>query len=130
MLHALKGFLHSKPWRGGGLKITGTLTASFDQQSVVSLETFRTELKTEVERYFLPSRGKPDEEVNDDIDYIENGMVDLGEIMTETLALELDPYPRKPGEVFQDIQEDVEAEKITPFAALSKLKPASSDEKK
>ena len=34
------------------------------------------------------------------IDPIENGLIDLGEVVVETLALEIDPYPRKDGELF------------------------------
>lgn len=122
-LYSLSAFLTSSPWRGGGLKITGPMKAEFDQVSVVSLDTFRTKLEVDVERFFLP----PHKDANaneDDVDTIQNGIVDLGEILAETMALELDPYPRKPGEVFEDIQEDVEPDKITPFAKLSKLKSA------
>ena len=52
-----------------------------------------------------------------------NGSVDLGEILAETMALELDPYPRREGEVFNDIEEEPEPAKISPFTSLSKLKP-------
>ena len=50
--------------------------------------------------------------------------VDLGEIVAETLALELDAYPRKPGESFGDHLEsgDEPAKGASPFAALSNLK--------
>ncbi len=128
-LQSLSAFLKSMPWRGGGLKITGLLKANFEQTSVVSLETFRTSLDVEVERYFLPPH-KGASASEDDADIIEHGIVDLGEILAETMALELDPYPRKPGEEFQDIQEDVEPEKISPFTGLSRLKTPPQDEKK
>jgi Large ribosomal RNA subunit accumulation protein YceD len=128
-LYSLSAFLTSLPWRGGGLKITGPMKAEFDQVSVVSLDTFRTKLEVDVERFFLP----PHKDANaneDDVDTIQNGIVDLGEILTETMALELDPYPRKPGEVFEDVQEDVEPDKITPFTKLSKLKSTLQGGKK
>ena len=121
-LHSLGGFLKAVPWRGGGLKITGTLKAEVDQVSVISLETFTSTLEHAIERYFLsPRAGTPTPE--EDIDIIVHGVVDLGEILAETMALELDPYPRKEGEVFNDIEEQPEPEKISPFKALSKLKP-------
>ena len=120
-LHSLSGFLKAVPWRGGGLKITGTLKAAVDQVSVISLETFTSTLEYTIERYFLsPRAGIPTPE--EDVDIIDHGVVDLGEILAETLALELDPYPRKAGEVFNDIEEQPEPEKISPFKALSKLK--------
>jgi hypothetical protein len=120
-LYSLGGLLKAVPWRGGGLKITGTLKAEVDQVSVISLETFTTTLEYEIERYFLsPRAGAPTPE--EDVDMIEHGIVDLGEILAETMALELDPYPRKEGEVFNDIEEQPGPAKISPFAGLSKLK--------
>ena len=122
-LHSLGGLLKAVPWRGGGLKITGTLNAKIDQVSVISLETFTSIVEYAVERYFLsPRGGEPAAE--DDVDIIENGVVDLGEILAETLALELNPYPRQEDEVFSDIEEPPEPAKVSPFTALSKLKPS------
>ena len=69
-----------------------------------------------------PRGGDPAAE--DDVDIIENGVVDLGEILAETLALELDPYPRQEDEFFSDIEEPPEPAKVSPFIALSKLKPS------
>jgi hypothetical protein len=121
-LHSLGGLLKAVPWRGGGLKITGTLKAEVDQVSVISLETFTSTFEYAIERYFLsPRAGNPTAE--EDVDIIEHGIVDLGEILAETMALELDPYPRKEGEVFSDIEEPPEPSKVSPFTALSKLKP-------
>jgi hypothetical protein len=48
------------------------------------------------------------------------GKVDLGAIATEFLILGLDPYPRKPGAVFDPPPEDRASD--SPFAALAKLK--------
>jgi hypothetical protein len=98
-LHSLKARLLALPWRGGGLKVTGSVEANLDQVSVVSLETFNSQQKFEVERYFLPPSATIDPAV-DDADPIVDGMVDLGELVSETLGLELDPYPRQPGEEF------------------------------
>jgi hypothetical protein len=122
-LHSLGGLLKAVPWRGGGLKITGTLNAKIDQVSVISLETFTSTLEYAIERYFLsPRAGHPTAE--EDVDVIEHGIVDLGEILAESMALELDPYPRREGEFFSDIEEPLEPAKVSPFNALSKLKPS------
>jgi uncharacterized metal-binding protein YceD (DUF177 family) len=98
--------------------------ADIDQVSVVSLETFRSEVRYPVLRYYLPP-GAVNTEEEDDADPIEHGEVDLGEVVAETLALELDPYPRKPGEAFEEHIESVddEPEEQSPFAGLSKLGP-------
>lgn len=121
-IHSLGGLLKVEPWRGGGLKITGILNAKVDQVSVISLEIFTLDLEFPVERYFVSPRASSPDADEDDVDVVENGYVDLGEILAETIALELDPYPRKAGEVFNDIEEEPEPAKISPFIALSKLK--------
>jgi uncharacterized metal-binding protein YceD (DUF177 family) len=120
-VHAVSAHLHAKPWRGGGLKVKGELMADIVQQSVVSLEEFRTTVTLPVERYFLNVSPDAALESEEDIDPIEGGIVDLGELVAETLALELDPYPRKPGEQFQSDVEDeppTKAEKPNPFNVL------------
>ena len=55
---------------------------------------------------------------------IDNGWIDLGEVVAETLALDLDPYPRKPGEAFPGHVEDdgAEAKAPSPFAVLAPKK--------
>jgi hypothetical protein len=54
-----------------------------------------------------------------------NGSVDLGKVATEFLIIGIDPYPRKPGAVFEPT---VSGEVASPFAALSALKKKSSSE--
>ncbi len=97
-IHSLTAELKVKPWRGGGFKVTGTATADLEQTSVISLEDFRHTVSFDVERYFLPHAPAPEEDL--DVDVINHGEIDLGEVVAETVALELDPYPRKPGEAF------------------------------
>jgi uncharacterized metal-binding protein YceD (DUF177 family) len=120
-IYALTAELKAKPWRGGGLKITGELRADLEQESVVSLDVFRSKMVFPVERYFLNVPPNADIESDEDIDPIEQGIVDLGEVVAETLALELDPYPRKPGESFQSAEPEAvqeEPEKPNPFNVL------------
>lgn len=116
-LHALSAELHVKPWRGGGFKVSGLLKADVEQVSVISLEAFRQVGNFQVERYFLPaSAAHGANESDEDIDIIQGGIIDIGEVVAETLALELDPYPRKPGESFADGQ-GPEDENVHPFPA-------------
>jgi uncharacterized metal-binding protein YceD (DUF177 family) len=99
-LHGLTARLHAKPWRGGGVKVIGEMQADLEQLSVVSLEPFRHVQRIEVERYFMEVPLEDDDPEAELIDPIERGHIDLGEMLAETLAVELDPYPRKPGEEF------------------------------
>lgn len=119
-IHALSAELMAEPLRGGGLKLEGRLSADLEQVSVVSLEAFRRKLAFPVLRYFLAAAHAE----GDDIDVIEQGSVDMGEVVAETLVLELDPYPRKEGEEFAAVAEAVAepVEKSSPFAVLSGLK--------
>ena len=120
-LYSLKAHLVATPWRGGGLRVTGEFEVDLEQVSVVSLELFRKSYKFEMERFFLPPKISIDG-IEEDADTIENGEVDLGELVSETLALELDPYPRKSGEEFASGEDigNVEAvpKKRSPFADL------------
>lgn len=62
-----------------------------------------------------------DLELDDDsADQIEGGSLDLGQYAVEQLALSLDPFPRKPGAVFEQPPEPGE---ISPFAVLKGLRP-------
>ena len=120
-IHELKAKIRATPWRGGGMKLEGTLRADLEQVSVVSLEAFRQSVDIPIVRYFLPQGAASGSEV-DDTDPIVHGTIDLGEVTAETLALELDPYPRKPGEAFEGASEEAEmpAERESPFAILAK----------
>ena len=122
-LHSLSAEIRATPWRGGGLKIEGHLTADLEQVSVISLEPFRETLSVPISRYFLPPAALTTKhEDEDDADPIDNGWIDLGEVAAEVLALDLEPYPRRPGEAFADHIEAVEepVEKQSPFAILAK----------
>jgi hypothetical protein len=62
----------------------------------------------------------PERKLNDDTEPLLDGKVDLGGLATEFLILGLDPYPRKPGAVFQPPADTSVDE--GPFAGLNALK--------
>ncbi|MFO1033037.1 MAG: DUF177 domain-containing protein [Hyphomicrobiales bacterium] len=115
-VHGLTAKLAIKPWRGGGYTVKGEAMADIEQESVVSLEAFRSTVTFPVERYFLPHVSGSEEDAAD-VDEIVNGEIDLGEVVAESVALELDPYPRKPGEAFEGLEEPESGEgTVSPFA--------------
>ena len=120
-IHSLKAELKALPWRGGGMKVGGQATLDLDQESVVSLELFRSTQVVPVERYFLNVKGDSDVDSELEIDPIENGIIDLGELVAESIALELDPYPRMPGENFTAIIESDPAEDEKPPSPFTVL---------
>jgi hypothetical protein len=64
------------------------------------------------------------EESEYDTEPLIGGVVDLGALATEFLILGLDPYPRKPGAIFQSPQQTVADE--SPFSSLAALKKSSN----
>lgn len=118
------------PWRRGGVEIRGEIEAQVEQVSVVSLETFAARVSEPVVRYYQAENApghRPGvlgvESLDDEPDVISGGAIDLGELAAETLALALDPYPRKPGEVFVlDGGDAAEDRAESPFGVLSRLK--------
>jgi uncharacterized metal-binding protein YceD (DUF177 family) len=90
-----------------GLHITGTVSATVGQTCVVTLEPIESEIDEAVDLVFKPG---PDAGASMDlsldadqpeIEPLIDGMVDLGALATEFLILGIDPYPRKPGAVFE-----------------------------
>lgn len=126
----------------GHYKLTGQLEAEVDQACVVSLEPVRQRISEGFVRRFGPemearpeadlSAGEAewlDPEADDPPDPVVGGLIDLGEVVTEELALGLDPYPRRPDAEVPDSYREAaeEGSKISPFAALAKLKAAKKD---
>lgn len=108
-----------------GLHVTGTLNASVVQTCGVTLEPFEAPVKEIFDVHFVPAGTALPPEAEEDESYdppdeIENGTIDIGALAGEFLALGIDPYPRKPGAVFEAPAEDAAA--ASPFSALSRLK--------
>jgi hypothetical protein len=115
--------------QGKGLKVTGEVAATVEQTCVVTLEPMTSELCEPIELAFVPSRagqraGESEEELDpgvaDEPEPLVDGVADLGVAATEFLLLAIDPYPRKPGAVFEPPKtEDAGGH---PFDALAALK--------
>lgn len=116
-----------------GWKLSGRIDAEGAQTCGITLEPlpFRFD-----EAFSLNFAEAPDEkpQANDDDeididmdddspDLIDDGQIDLGVYLVEQLALRLDPFPRKPGAVFEQPPEPAE---ISPFAVLKRLNPDKS----
>ena len=112
------------------------LRATVTQACVVTLEEFDNQVEEPISLRFAPTEeiaddpdGLVDIEGDDPPDPLVNGAVDLADIVGEFLALAVDPYPRKPGAVFQ-LPAEPPAGADSPFAALEKLKDPPSDKKR
>jgi uncharacterized metal-binding protein YceD (DUF177 family) len=107
----------------GGASVEGDLTATVRQACVVTLELFDNRIEERIAARFAPEAALvPGTALDEDPpDPIVDGMLDLGALVAEFLALSIDPYPRKPGAVFTPPSEP-NNETDSPFAVLGKLK--------
>jgi uncharacterized metal-binding protein YceD (DUF177 family) len=115
--------------QGGGLKVTGEVAAAVEQTCVVTLEPMTSEVREPIDLDFVPpladERADDTEEAldpgaADEPEPLVDGVADLGVVATEFLLLAIDPYPRKPGAVFEPPK--TEDSGANPFAALAALK--------
>ena len=123
------GDFHIRPLQRGRIQVEGTVTADVVQRCVITLDPFPVELVFPLARFFIAEGARHDhvEELEgDEPDIVNGGAIDLGELAAEELALNLDPYPRKPGaELAAELggvqPENVQRTTDSPFAALRKL---------
>jgi hypothetical protein len=123
---------------GGQVRVLGHVQATVGQTCVVTLEPLTSEVHEDVDVMFSPDapvvepvaqtdaeKEGPDE---DPPEPIINGFIDLGGLAAEFLILGLDPYPRKPGAVFEPVIQPADPADH-PFAALAALKASDSPAK-
>jgi hypothetical protein len=141
VLDSLTGTYHVAP-TARGARLEGRVIAHIRQTCVVSLDPFDAEIDEPVKLAFAaapePGEGgllqgdtlsiSPDED--DPPEPLTGGVIDLGAVTLEFLALGLDPYPRKPGVEFsaEFSPRSVDEEKApSPFAALAELRRKKAD---
>jgi uncharacterized metal-binding protein YceD (DUF177 family) len=122
------------PSGGGRFHVAGRVRARIGQTCVVTLDPIESDIDEPIDLTFAPPEQIPqlsdlvddaaesDEEIPDPPEPIVNGVIDLGRLATDALLLAIDPYPRKPGAVFEPLVEAPDPEDH-PFAALKALKP-------
>ncbi|MEJ0094500.1 MAG: DUF177 domain-containing protein [Methylocella sp.] len=121
-------------------KVSGPLRARIVQTCIVSLDPFESDLEAEVEAEFIappenPSRKRAGRDAEmeanvarpvaaplDALDPIIDGRIDVGALVEEFFALNLDHYPRKPGVRFDEASFSKPAAEASPFTVLKKLK--------
>jgi len=128
-LPALTAQVTVKPWFDG-VELSGRFQATVEQVCSVSLDPFEQPLDGQIDVRAVPA-GSPhaaDEEggeldldldAPDPPDVLAGDSIDVAAYVVEHLALEIDPFPRKPGAEFEFAPP---AEEESPFAVLKKLK--------
>lgn len=111
--------------KNDGFNVTGKIHAEVTQQCVISLEPITATLDREVDVFFLASPESEEVEtvdlthVEEDFEPIEDGLLDLGEMVSQHLFLTLDPYPKKPGLKPLKVLYGEEEQTANPFAKLT-----------
>ncbi len=137
-LVSLSGFEASvrlSAWLDGAV-LEGRWNAELEQACVVTLDPVVTALSGRFSVRLLPV-GSPntpqdepdsviDPEADDPPDLVEGLAIPVGDYLVEHLALELDPFPRKPGAIFVPPEEPG---LITPFSVLKDLAAKNRSDK-
>ena len=128
-LNAYRAAATVKPWLDGA-ELQATWSAEVVQTCGVLLEDFSSPLAEAFTLRVLPksSPNAPieqndvefDPDAADPPDLIEDDVIDVGAYLLEQLGLAIDPFPRKPGAVFEPPEPEII---VSPFAALKALKP-------
>lgn len=126
-LGALSAEVEIKP-SGVGWRLSGHLSADVVQTCGVTLEPLPSHIEADFSLDLAdasavepqPRDFEADLDVPDGPDLIEDGGVDLAAYVVEHLSLEIDPWPRKPGAVFEAPEGPAEP---SPFDVLRELKP-------
>jgi uncharacterized metal-binding protein YceD (DUF177 family) len=120
-VNRLGAHLHLAPEADGAVRARGTLAAEVVQLCVVSLEPLTQQVAAPLALRLLPPGRAAEDTPADELDEIESehGVVDLGEVVAEELALALDPYPRLPD---ADLPPEAQDPEEGPFAGLAALK--------
>jgi uncharacterized metal-binding protein YceD (DUF177 family) len=136
-VQSVSATIHIQPWKRGGFRARGEATANITQTCVVTLDPFDSVVRAQLDQIFVAKTGRlaaDDIEVvvshdEDDIGYVDDGEIELGEFVVEALCLELDPYPRKDGAELPVSSTEAPAgeAKANPFAVLKQLKLKNTD---
>jgi hypothetical protein len=123
------------PKSGGRVHVVGNVRARVGQSCVVTLDPIESDIDEDIDLMFAPEAEArrmadlieegEDSEIPttepDPPEAIIGGIIDLGRLATDALCLGIDPYPRKPGAVFENEVATPDPEDH-PFAALKALK--------
>lgn len=134
-VNQLEADLRLQPEMGRQISLTGSIRVEIVQNCVITGEPLTVPLEFDVYRTFAedadPFDGlnNSEDDILDDPDFEEpdpiiDGKIDVGEQAIEELALNIPPYPRAPGAVFEPITTDPapDEKRPNPFAALQSLK--------
>jgi uncharacterized metal-binding protein YceD (DUF177 family) len=110
------------------VSVSGHLKAQVTQACVITLDPVRSDIEVNFDTVFDSST--EDELQDNDVDLefnnlaepIVDGTIDLGELIAQILAVELDPFPKKESADSSEMTLESADSSTNPFAVLEKLK--------
>jgi uncharacterized metal-binding protein YceD (DUF177 family) len=126
-LSSLEARLNVVPARDkAGFAVDGILTAEVVQRCVVTLEPLPASIRHAIRVHFAAgsvASGISERALNEeDVEPVQDGVIDLGELVAQHLGIALDPYPRKPGLAPLEAEFGQPLAEVSPFAKLAELK--------
>lgn len=127
--------LVASPWKAGGVRIAGSVTADIVQECVVTLDPIDARVETDISALFVPEGSRLaawpgsesemvlDPDGPDAPETFRGDEIDVGALAEEFFVLAIDPYPRKAGAVAEALPSQDEevrgplAEKLAKFRA-------------
>jgi hypothetical protein len=134
-LRSFKSRLTVVPLTGGKFRVSGILQADVIQASVVNLAIVPASIEESFSIEYWPpdliqTRGEVAEAFNEDQpEPIADGRLPIGELLSELLAVSIDPYPRNEGDTFEWTPANPEPE-AGPFADLARLRRQKDTDKR
>ncbi len=117
------------PSRNGSVSVKGRVSADLEQLCVVSMEPFQAQVLEIVDLRYLdeeklstPTKQEVERTLEDEDppEPLVGGVIDLGALAVEFVAMALDPFPRKPDAMLAVADESEKPQ--SPFAVLAALK--------
>ena len=136
-LDHVRAAVQVKPLAGGHkMRVIGSVQADVIQACIVNLSPVSSRIDEEFQVDFAPPTYIEHDielslEDDDAYEPIEDGVLDIGEIVAQQLALAIDPYPRSEAADLETVREDTKGKngpkfetnvKPNPFAVLKNLK--------
>ncbi|MDH4415421.1 MAG: DUF177 domain-containing protein [Rhizobium sp.] len=136
-VNRLSAELQIARWKKDGVRIKGHVSGELVQACVVTLEPVVSAIEQEIDQIFVPEGSKLarivldgagemvlDPDGPDLPEQFTGDTIDAGALVAEFAALDIDPYPKKPGVAFSGHIESKaeEDKKPSPFAVLKDWK--------
>lgn len=111
--------------------LTGRVIAEVTQSCIVTLDPVNARIDEQLDCKFVPPAAIPKEQTEeeelssiDELEPIEGGFLNVGQVVFEVISAGLDPYPRRPDAEWENNSDAASGEGADPgpFSALAGLK--------